>query len=139
LNVGMKASGFRAGRPVGLLIVGVVEWLEAAGLAVLAVLAIAAGPGSRYPQTAYGVGGTLLLAAVLLAVVAVGTLRARTWSRTSGLVWQVVQLLVGLYALQGQGGQPAVALVAVVPAALAIVLLSTRQVREATARSAGSD
>jgi uncharacterized membrane protein (DUF2068 family) len=111
-----------------------VEALEALGLLLLAILAAVAGPGSRYPQTAYGVAGTLLLAAALLALVAWGSYRARPWSRTSGLVWQVVQLLVGLYALQGQGAQPGLAFVAIVPAALAIVLLLTRSVREATAR-----
>jgi hypothetical protein len=125
-------------RPFALLAAGVLESLEALGLLVLAVLGIAAGPGSRYPQTAYGVGGTLLLAAVLLGVVALGTVRARPWSRTPGLVWQAVQLLVGLYALQGEGAQPGIAFIAVVPAAVVIVLLLTRAVREATARSTGA-
>jgi len=134
-DVPVSTSGPSApSRPVGLLVVAVIEALEALGLLVLAVLAAAAGPGSRYPQTAYGVGGTLLLAAALLALVAWGTFRARPWSRTSGLVWQVVQLLVGLYALQGDGAQPALAFVAIVPAALAIVLLLTRSAREATNR-----
>lgn len=131
----MSTSGASAPRrPVGLVVVTVVEALEALGLLLLAILAGAAGPGSSYPQTAYGVAGTLLLAAALLALVAGGTYRARPWSRTSGLVWQVVQLLVGLYALQGQGAQPVLAFVAIVPAALAIVLLLTRSVREATNR-----
>jgi hypothetical protein len=131
LDVPVSTSGPSApARPVGLLVVAVIEALEALGLLVLAVLAAAAGPGSRYPETAYGVGGTLLLAAALLALVAWGTFRARPWSRTSGLVW----LLVGLYALQGDGAQPALAFVAIVPAALAIVLLLTRSAREATNR-----
>ncbi|MBW4043245.1 MAG: hypothetical protein HIU86_14200 [Acidobacteria bacterium] len=134
----MNPSDVRATRPVGLLVVAAVELLEAAGLLVLAVLAVASGPSSRYPQTAYGVGGTLLLAAALLVLVGIGTLRARPWSRTSGLVWQVVQLLVGLYAFQGQGAQPGLALIAIVPAVAVIVLLFTRPVREATARSAGT-
>jgi hypothetical protein len=134
LDVPVSTSGNPAARPVGLVVVAVVEALEALGLLVLAILGAAAGPGSAYPQTAYGVAGTLLLAAALLVLVAWGTLRARPWSRTSGLVWQVVQLLVGLYALQGQGAQPAFAFVAIVPAALAIVLLLTRSVRDATNR-----
>lgn len=134
-DVSVSTSGPSAPvRPVGLLVVAVVEGLEALGLLVLAVLGAAAGPGSAYPQTAYGVAGTLLLAAALLALVAVGTYRARPWSRTSGLVWQVVQLLVGLYALQGDGAQPGLAFIAIVPAALAIVLLLSRSVREATNR-----
>ena len=134
----VNPSDIRAARPVGLVAVSVVELLEAAGLVVLGVLALASGPSSQYPQTAYGVGGTLLLAGVLLVVVGLGALRGRPWSRTSGLVWQVVQLLVGLYAFQGQGAQPGLALIAIVPAALVIVLLFTRPVREATARSAGA-
>ena len=134
----MSTSAPRAPRPIPLLVVAGIEALEALGLLGLAALSIAQGPGSQYPTTAYGVGGTLLLAAVLLAVVAVGTFRARPWSRTSGLVWQVVQLLVGLYATQGQGAQIGIALIAIVPAAIAIVLLLTRSVREATARSAGT-
>lgn len=117
--------------------VSVIELLEAAVLVVLAALSIAAGPGSAYPQTAYGVGGTLLLAAALLVLVGVGTLRGRPWSRSSGMVWQVVQLLVGFYAFQGQGAQPAFAVAAIVPAVIALVLLFTRPVREAMARSTG--
>jgi hypothetical protein len=134
LDVPVSTSGRPAPRPVGLVVVAVVEALESLGLLVLAILAAATGPGSAYPQTAYGVAGTLLLAAALLALVAFGTFRARPWSRTSGLTWQVVQLLVGFYALQGQGAQPALAFIAIVPAALAIVLLLTRSVREATNR-----
>ncbi len=134
----VNPSDIRAARPVGLVVVSVAELLEAAGLVVLAVWAIAAGPSSPYPQTAYGVGGTLLLAGALLVLIGLGTFRGRPWSRTSGLVWQVVQLLVGLYAFQGQGAQPGLALIAVVPAVLVIVLLFTRPVREATSRSAGA-
>jgi hypothetical protein len=135
--VPVNPSDIRSLRPVGLVVVGVVELLEAAGLVLLAVQAILSGPSSQYPQTAYGVGGTLLVAAALLVLVGIGTLRGRPWSRTSGLVWQIVQLLVGLYAFEGQGAQPGLALIAIVPAVLVIVLLFTRPVREATARSAG--
>lgn len=117
--------------------ISVLELLEAAVLVVLAALGIAAGPSSPYPTTAYGVGGTLLLAAALLVLVAVGTLRARPWARSSGLVWQVVQILVGLYSLQGQGAQPVFAAAAIVPGVVVVVLLFTRPVREALARSTG--
>lgn len=133
-DVGVSITPAPARPPVGLLVVAAVEGLETVALVVLAALSIAAGPASAYPQTAYGVGATLLVAAALLGLVAVGTLRARTWSRTPGLVWQVVQLFVGLYALQGQGAQPGFAVLAIAPAALAIVLLLTRSVRAATDR-----
>jgi hypothetical protein len=134
----VNPSDLRADRPVGLVALSVMELLEAAGLLLLAVRAIVSGPSSQYPQTAYGVGGTLALAAALLVLVGIGTFRGRPWSRTSGLTWQVVQLLVGLYAFQGQGAQPGLALIAIVPAVLAIVLLFSRPVREATARSTGA-
>ena len=134
----VNPSDLRATRPVGLVVVAVIELLEAAAMVVLAVRAALTGPSSQYPQTAYGVAGTLVLAAALLTLVGVGTLRARPWSRSSGLVWQVVQLLVGFYAFQGQGAQPGLALAAIVPAVLAIVLLFTPPVRAATARSTGT-
>jgi hypothetical protein len=134
----VSPSTIRADRPAGLVVIAVVELLEAAVLVVLAVLAIVAGPSSPYPATAYGVGGTLVLAAALLVLVGVGTFRARSWSRTSGMVWQVVQILVGFYAFQGQGAQPGFAVAAIVPAVLALILLFTRPVREAMARSTGS-
>lgn len=121
-------------RPGGLLAVALLEGLEVLGLVVLAALAVASGPGSPSPLTAYGVGGTLLLCAFLLAVVAVGTFRARPWARSAGMVWQAVQLLVGAYAFQGAGAQPALGLIAVLPAAIALVLLFTRPVRTAMER-----
>lgn len=123
------------GKPPGaLLVVALLEALEVLGLVVLAALAVANGAGGPYPLTAYGVGGTLLISAFLLAVVAVGTFRARPWARSAGMVWQVVQLLVGLYAFQGDGAQPALGLIAVLPAAITLVLLFTRPVRAAMAR-----
>ena len=102
----VSPSTFRAHRPVGLVVISVLELLEAAVLVVLAALGIAAGPSSPYPATAYGVGGTLLLAAALLVLVAVGTLGARLWARSSGLVWQIVQILVAVVreCRRGAGG-----------------------------------
>jgi hypothetical protein len=123
-----------ARRPPALLVVAAIEVLETLGIVALAALAFASGPGSAYPQTAYGLGGTLVVAAVLLGAVAVNTLRLRPWARTAGIVWQVVQALVGAYAFQGEGAQPALGLVAIVPAVAALVLLLTRGVRDALRR-----
>ncbi|TDS74489.1 hypothetical protein [Amnibacterium kyonggiense] len=113
----------------------VIEVLEALGLLGFAISTVVGATG-RYPLQTVGVAGTFVVAAALLALVAVGTLRARSWSRTPGIVWQVVQAFVGIYALQGQGGQ-LFAVAAILPAIVAIVLLFTRPVREATARSTG--
>ena len=123
-----------ARRPPALLVVAAIEALETLGIVALAALAFASGPGSAYPQTAYGLGGTLVVAAVLLGAVAVNTLRLRPWARTAGIVWQVVQALVGAYAFQGEGAQPVLGLLAIVPAVAALVLLLTRGVREALRR-----
>jgi hypothetical protein len=123
-----------ARRPPALLVVAGIEALETLGLVALAALAIASGPGSAYPSTAYGLGGTLIVAAVLLGVVAVSTLRLRPWARTAGIVWQLVQALVGAYAFQGEGAQPALGALAIVPAAVALVLLLTRPVSDALRR-----
>ena len=123
-----------ARRPPALLVVAAIEALETLGIVALAALAFASGPGSAYPQTAYGLGGTLVVAAVLLGAVAVNTLRLRPWARTAGIVWQVVQALVGAYAFQGEGAQPVLGLLAIVPAVAALVLLLTRGVRDALRR-----
>jgi hypothetical protein len=112
-------------------VVGVVELLEAAGLLVAAIAFVVPGPG-RYPLTTYGVAGTFVLAAALLVLVAVGTLRGRPWARTSGMVWQALEAIIGLSVLNG--GSPLTAAVIAVPAVVALVLLLTRPVREALAR-----
>ena len=128
----------RARRPLPLLVVAGIELLEALGLVALAAAFIVMGPGSRYPATAYGAGGTVLVLAALLVGVGVGTLRASPWTRTAGLVWHVVQILVGLYTLTGAGPAVGVAALTIVPAVVVIVLLFTRPVQEALARSTGA-
>ena len=128
----------RAPRPVLLLAVAGIELLEALGLTALAVAFIVMGPGSQYPATAYGAGGTVLVLAALLVGVGVGTLRGSPWTRTAGLVWHVVQVLVGLYTLTGVGPVVGAAAIAIVPAVVVIVLLFTRPVQEALARDAGA-
>ena len=134
----MSGSTSPVRRPPALVAVAVIEGLEALALLGIAVLSVIAGASSPYPQTTYGVAGTFAIAAVLLAFVAVGTFRARTWSRTPGLVWQVVQALIGFAQLTGQGPNVPFALAAIVPGVVVIALLLTRSVREATARSTGA-
>jgi hypothetical protein len=133
----VSPSTFRASRPIALLALAGIELLEALGLAVLGIVFIVLGPGSQYPATAYGAGGTVLVLAALLAGVGIGTLRGSPWTRTAGLVWHVVQVLIGLYALTGIGAVVGVATVVIVPAVVVIVLTFTRPVQEALARSTG--
>lgn len=133
LDVPVSTSPSPARRPAGLVVVALLEALEALAVLGFAVNAVLGASGA-YPTTTAGVVGTFVVAAALLALVAVGTFRARPWSRTPGLVWQLVQAFVGVYALQGQGGQ-LFGWAAIAPAAIVIVLLFTRPVREATTRS----
>lgn len=130
----MSRPDVPARRPPALLVAAAIEALETLGIVALAALAFASGPGSPYPQTAYGLGGTLLVTAVLLGAVTVNTLRLRPWARTAGIVWQLVQALVGAYAFQGEGAQPALGLTAIVPAVVVLILLLTPQVRAALRR-----
>lgn len=109
--------------------------LEAAEVGAIGIVVIVASVAvSANPVSGAAAGGTALVTAALLVAVAIGTFRARPWTRAAALVWQVVQLLVGLYAFQGAGAAVGFGLAAVVPAAVAIVLLFTRRVRDATAR-----
>jgi hypothetical protein len=134
----VSPSTIRASRPIALLALAGIELIEALGLAVLAIAFIVMGPGSQYPATAYGAGGTVLVLAAMLAGVGVGTLRRSPWTRTAGLVWHVVQVLVGLYTLTGAGPAVGVAAVVIIPAVVVIVLVFTKPVQEALARSAGA-
>ena len=95
----VSPSTVRATRPIGLLVVGVIELLEAAGLVVLAALAIATGPGSRYPETSYGVGGTLLLAAGVGAVVGIVMIAGFGRQRSKPIPFGPYLALGGLAAL----------------------------------------
>lgn len=131
----VSVSGFRARRPAALVAVALIELLEAAGITLFAVLLIAAGPGSPYPMTAYGAGGTVLILAVLLFAVGVGTLRRSPWTRTAGLLWHVVQILLGLYALTGAGPVIGFAALLIAPAAVVIVLLCLPPVSAALRRT----
>ncbi len=130
-------SGSRASRPAGLIGLAVIELLEALGLVVLTVLVVV-GASGKYPLQTFGVAGTVLVLAALLVGVAVGALRGSPWTRTAGLVWHVVQILIGLYSLTGAGAAVGVAVITIVPAVVVIVLLFTRPVQEALARSAGA-
>lgn len=91
------------------------EAVQSAGVLAAAVVAgIAAGEGKSY-QNSSGIALTAIGAgtAVLLALVAVGLLRVRRWSRTPALLTQLFTGIVGIYLVQGHRywlGGPAIAL-----------------------------
>ena len=64
-----------------------------------------------------------LIATVWLGAIVVGALRGRGWIRGAAIVWQVLQIAVGVGSLQGTFANPSVGLWLIVPAALVVVLL----------------
>ncbi|WP_223269336.1 hypothetical protein [Frigoribacterium sp. ACAM 257] len=64
-----------------------------------------------------------LLAAVWLGAIVVGAVRGRGWIRGAAIVWQVLQIAVGVGSLQGTFANPSVGLWLIVPAVLVVVLL----------------
>jgi hypothetical protein len=64
-----------------------------------------------------------LIAAVWLGAIVVGTLRGRGWIRGAAVVWQVLQIAVGVGSLQGTFANAAVGLWLIVPAVVVVVLL----------------
>jgi hypothetical protein len=75
-----------------------------------------------------------VLAAVWVAAIAIGMLRGRAWSRGAALVWQVLQLAVAVGAFQGSFARAEVGWLLLVPALIALILLFSRPVVEATRR-----
>ena len=74
------------------------------------------------------------LAAVALVLVGISVLRGRPWTRGAVLVWQVLQIGVGLGSSQGMLPRQDIAWVLILPAVLALVLLFSKPVRLATTR-----
>jgi hypothetical protein len=80
-----------------------IEALEAAGVAVAAVLAGVATSQGRSYQLSSGIAITIigLATAAGLALVANGLRRPRRWTRTPSLLTQLFTGIVGIYLLQG--------------------------------------
>ncbi len=74
------------------------------------------------------------LAAVWVTAIGVGLLRRRAWSRGAAIVWQVLQIAVAVGAFQGAFARAEVGWLLLVPAVLALLLLFSRPVVEATRR-----
>jgi hypothetical protein len=72
------------------------------------------------------------LAAAWLGAIVIGTLRGQAWIRAAAIVWQVLQVGVGVGALQGQVAQPAWGWPLIVLAAFVFLLLFLKPVVELT-------
>jgi len=80
----------------------------------------------------------VLLAALWVTAVAIGSMRRAPWSRASAIVWQVLQVSIAVGAFQGLFARPDVGWVLLVPAITVIGLLLWTPVRLAYSRE-GAD
>lgn len=122
--------------PALLRILAVLLFAEAAALAVatvyLVVELLAETPQSY--ATAVAILVLAALAAVWLTIVAVNTLRCRPWVRAAAMVWQVLQIGLGIGSLQGLFAREDIGWFLIVPAVLVIALLFSGPVLAATRR-----
>lgn len=77
------------------------------------------------------------LAAIWLVVITIGAWRGRPWTRGGALVWQFMQVAVGVGSIQGFLPRPDIAAWLILPAVVAIILLLTPSVSEHLARTEG--
>ena len=84
--------------------------------------------------TAIALTVVVAIAAVWLAVITVNILRCEHWVRSAALVWQVLQIAVAIGSFQGLFARQDIGWALLIPAVVAIILLFTRPVIEATAR-----
>ena len=123
-------------RPRLLIVLAAVLFLEAAYLAVVAgllVYELAVETPLSY-ASAVAILVLVIVAAVWLVVVGVGTLRAQPWVRSAALTWQVLQIAVAIGSFQGMFARTDIAWFLLVPAVVVIFLLFTRSVMAATRR-----
>jgi hypothetical protein len=114
-----------------LLVLLSIEFLGIAALAVTLLLQTLTATGSSVPS---GIALTIVgfIAAAWLGAIVVGTARGQAWIRAAAIVWQVLQVAVGVGALQGQVAQPEWGWPLIVLAALVVVLLFTKPVIQLT-------
>ena len=97
-----------ARRPTLLWLLVVLLTVEFLGIAVLAVILLVETLTTPSSTIGGGVALTIIafVAAAWLGAIVVGTLRGQAWIRAAAIVWQVLQVAVGVGALQGQVAQP---------------------------------
>jgi len=88
------------------------------------------------PTATFGAGIALtivaFIAAASLTAIVVGTYRGQAWTRAAAIVWQVLQVAVGVGALQGQVAQPGWGWPLIILAALVFLLLFAKSVIAST-------
>ena len=110
-----------------------VEFLGVGSLAVTLMVETLTAPSATFGA---GIALTIvvIVAAVWLAAIVIGTYRGRAWIRAAAIVWQVLQVAVGVGALQGQVAQPGWGWPLIVLAAFVFLVLFAKSVVTATTR-----
>ncbi|MFF2370111.1 hypothetical protein [Agromyces sp. NPDC058110] len=128
-----------AGVRAALVTVSILLLLEAAALVAvvvwLVVDLVSLAPSSY--ATAVALLVLVVLAAVWVGAIAIGSLRRAPWSRASAIVWQVLQVSVAVGAFQGMFARADIGWVLLVPAITVIGLLLWAPVRLAYSRDDG--
>lgn len=116
---------------VALFVLLLAECVLLAGVTIYLVVEIVA---TRPASYASGLALIVLslIATTWLGFIAANILRGRAWVRGGTLVWQVLQIAVAVGCFQGAFAQPQIGWVLLVPALVAIGLLFTPPVIEAT-------
>ena len=110
-----------------LIVLLAIEFVAVAALAIVLLIETVTGPSAI-------VGGGIaltviaLVAAAWLGAIVVGALRGQSWIRAAAIVWQVLQVAMGVGALQGQFAQPAWGWPLIVLAAVVLLLLFVKPV-----------
>ena len=110
-----------------LVVLLTIEFLGVAALAVVLLVETLTAPGA---SVGGGIALTIIgfVAAAWLGAIIVGTLRGQAWIRAAAIVWQVLQVAVGVGALQGQVAQPAWGWPLIILAAVVFLLLFVKPV-----------
>jgi hypothetical protein len=85
---------------------------------------------ARFPATALALTGLVALVVVWLVAMTAGVWRARAWTRGSVLVYQFLQLAVGVGSLQGFVPRPDIASWIIIPSVVGIIIVLTPSVTE---------
>lgn len=119
-----------ARRPALLRLLIVLLAIEFAGVAALAIVLLFETLTAPSASIGAGIALTVIgfIAAAWLGAIVVGALRGQAWIRAAAIVWQVLQVAVGVGALQGQVAQPAWGWPLIVLAAVVFLLLFTKPV-----------
>lgn len=117
-----------------LLVLVALLWLECAFLAAVTVFLLVELLVAQPDSYASAVMLVILaaVATVWLGFLAFHCLHGRSWTRAGVVVWQLLQIAIAISSFQGMFGRADVGWALLVPAALALVLVFTPPVIDAT-------